>query len=172
MLPAPGQECLFGRLGPWRHDNEGDRSLFLATFWGWRDACVGDRRVAEQNPLHVARVLCALQRSGSPATVSVDPGYGGPLGDVTHVRASADAFAAELVSRPPARVRAVGSVVVPGALPAATYVDRRAVVLSGRIELARYLREQAVSRTLHRFGNIVGHRGHVDGFGMEPPADG
>jgi hypothetical protein len=32
MLPAPGQEFLFGRLGPWGYDNEGCRYLFLAGF--------------------------------------------------------------------------------------------------------------------------------------------
>jgi len=50
MLPAPGQEFLFGRLGPWRHDNEGDRPLFLASFSGWRDACVGDHLLPERDP--------------------------------------------------------------------------------------------------------------------------
>ena len=30
MLSAPGQEFLFGRLGPGRHDNEGCRYLFFA----------------------------------------------------------------------------------------------------------------------------------------------
>ena len=36
------------------------------------------------------------------------------------------------------------------------------VTNSGRIELLHYLREQAVSRTLHRFGNLV----------SEPPSQG
>ena len=54
MLPAPGQEFLLGGLGPGRQDNEGCRYLFLAGSLDGRDACVGDRRVAEQNPFHVA----------------------------------------------------------------------------------------------------------------------
>ncbi len=36
------------------------------------------------------------------------------------------------------------------------HVDRAPVTTSGRLELQHYLREQAVSRTLHRFGNLVG----------------
>jgi RHH-type proline utilization regulon transcriptional repressor/proline dehydrogenase/delta 1-pyrroline-5-carboxylate dehydrogenase len=131
------------------------------------------RVAADAAELDVARVLCAVQRSGSPVTVSVHQDYAGPLGEVDHVRASAGEFAATVTGRPPARIRALGSVPVPEALPAAPNVDRRAVVLNGRIELARYLREQAVSRTLHRFGNIVG-RGRGDGVtvGMEPPRGG
>jgi len=54
MLPAPGQEILLGGLGPGRQDNEGCRYLFLAGSLDGRAACVGDRRVAEQNPFHVA----------------------------------------------------------------------------------------------------------------------
>ena len=30
------------------------------------------------------------------------------------------------------------------------------VVASGRLEMRWYLREQAISRTLHRFGNLLG----------------
>ena len=41
-------------------------------------------------------------------------------------------------------------------LPGETYLDARPPVDDGRIELLRYVREQAVSRTLHRFGNLQG----------------
>ena len=33
------------------------------------------------------------------------------------------------------------------------------VTASGRLELRHHLREQAISRTLHRFGNLIGVRG-------------
>ena len=56
MLPAPGQKFLFGRLGPGRQDNESLRHLFAAGFRDCYDSCVGDRRVAEENPFYVTGV--------------------------------------------------------------------------------------------------------------------
>ena len=56
---------------------------------------------------------------------------------------------------PSARVRLVGSEPELGRLEPAVHVDARPPVLLGRVELLRYLREQTVSRTLHRFGNVV-----------------
>ena len=38
------------------------------------------------------------------------------------------------------------------------YIACEPVTASGRVELQQYLREQAVSRTLHRFGNLIGAR--------------
>lgn len=35
------------------------------------------------------------------------------------------------------------------------YLDSSEVVSEGRIELLKYLKEQAISQTLHRFGNLV-----------------
>lgn len=74
-------------------------------------------------------------------------------GAVAHRREPAPAFAAAVAATAPDRVRLLGTEAVPGAAPA-TYVDDRPVVGDGRIELARYLREQAVSRTAHRFGVV------------------
>jgi hypothetical protein len=55
----------------------------------------------------------------------------------------------------PGRVRLLGSEPALAALEPAVHVDGRPPVLLGRIELLRYVREQAVSRTLHRYGNVV-----------------
>ena len=41
------------------------------------------------------------------------------------------------------------------AVTAEVDVVDEAVTSSGRLELRHYLREQSVSRTLHRFGNLV-----------------
>ena len=85
---------------------------------------------------------------------------------------------AEVLARlaPPAlgRVRLLGTEPELAALePAVTSTPARPVLL-GRVELLRCLREQAVSRTLHRYGNVVlpfddpgtragsGRRGRVD----------
>jgi hypothetical protein len=43
-------------------------------------------------------------------------------------------------------------------------------VLLGRVELLRYLREQAVSRTLHRYGNVVRPFDEAGAADPEPPA--
>ena len=39
---------------------------------------------------------------------------------------------------------------------AGVYLADGPVTANGRVELLNYLKEQAVSRTLHRFGNLVG----------------
>jgi RHH-type transcriptional regulator, proline utilization regulon repressor / proline dehydrogenase / delta 1-pyrroline-5-carboxylate dehydrogenase len=67
-------------------------------------------------------------------------------------------FASRLDNHRYGRVRHVGT--VPAELRAASReaevdVIDAPVVLSGRLELRWYLREQAVSRTLHRFGNLL-----------------
>ena len=56
------------------------------------------------------------------------------------------------------RVRVIGS--VPGDLRVATnaagvHLADDPVTTNGRIELLHYLREQAISRTLHRYGNLL-----------------
>lgn len=56
MLPAPGQQLLFGRLGPGRHDNEGFRYLVLAGRRDGRYGGVGDRRVTAKYAFHIAGV--------------------------------------------------------------------------------------------------------------------
>ncbi|MCF4120084.1 bifunctional proline dehydrogenase/L-glutamate gamma-semialdehyde dehydrogenase [Antribacter sp. KLBMP9083] len=97
-------------------------------------------------PVEVTRVLAAAERAGVPATVVGE--------DVTH-----DDFA-EVVAdgRWTGRVRVVGE--APGLREAAasrlgtvTVLDGP-VLASGRRELLTVLREQAVSRTLHRYGHV------------------
>ena len=83
----------------------------------------------------------------APARVSVGAGVDpGPSTPSRTGGSAAPAFAAAVGARSPDRVRLLGTEAVPGAAPA-TFVDDRPVVGDGRIELARYLREQAVSRT-------------------------
>ena len=121
----------------------------------------------------VARVLAAADRTGAPARASIDPDVDGGL-----VAAAARAvgvatpstvvetdagLAARVATGDPeleqAVVRVVGAVEV--ALRAACEeaglrVVVAPVVASGDIELGRLLREQAISRTLHRYGRVVG----------------
>ena len=70
-----------------------------------------------------------------------------------------DAFAAALGRGGPGRVRVVGPVpetVRRAANDAEVDVADAPVTASGRLEPLWYLREQAISRTRHRFGNLTG----------------
>ncbi len=77
-----------------------------------------------------------------------------------HERESATEFAARLGDLRVERVRVVGEAVDlamhVAANAAHVHLATAPVVASGRIELLHYLREQAMSRTLHRFGNLTG----------------
>jgi len=94
-----------------------------------------------------ARVAAAARRCGVSPRVS-------------RLTEESDAdFAASLADHRFGRVRAVGPVgdeVRRAAVAADVDVIDEAVTASGRLELRWYLREQSVSRTLHRFGNLVG----------------
>ncbi len=70
-----------------------------------------------------------------------------------------DAFAGRLGELGVEQVRVVGAVseaMRVAAAAAGIHLADEPVTADGRIELRHYLREQSVSRTLHRFGNLVG----------------
>jgi RHH-type proline utilization regulon transcriptional repressor/proline dehydrogenase/delta 1-pyrroline-5-carboxylate dehydrogenase len=110
-------------------------------------------------PVEVQRVLSAARTAGVPAVVvpESDAGWGVPTqAPVSH----ADFAAAVVEGRVTGRVRVVGA--APGLRDAAahrlgtvTVVDGP-VLASGRRELLTFLREQAVSRTRHRYGHVRG----------------
>jgi RHH-type proline utilization regulon transcriptional repressor/proline dehydrogenase/delta 1-pyrroline-5-carboxylate dehydrogenase len=114
----------------------------------------------------LARTLLALHALGSVAQVSVNPeaeivGAGVPfrLVDASGVHAmseSPEAFKARMALAGGGRIRLLGSEEGLSDLAPDVYVDARPVVVSGRVELLRYLREQSVSATMHRFGSPVG----------------
>ena len=69
-----------------------------------------------------------------------------------------EAFAERLSAIGVQRVRALGTVsdaIRVAAAKAHVHVADGPVIANGRIELLHFLREQAISRTLHRFGNLV-----------------
>jgi RHH-type proline utilization regulon transcriptional repressor/proline dehydrogenase/delta 1-pyrroline-5-carboxylate dehydrogenase len=102
-------------------------------------------------PVEVERVLSAARTAGVPVVVSRTDG----LSVVSH-----EAFAAAVArGEVTGRVRVVGS--APGLREAAaghvgdvTVLDHP-VLASGRRELLTVLREQAISRTMHRFGHVT-----------------
>jgi RHH-type proline utilization regulon transcriptional repressor/proline dehydrogenase/delta 1-pyrroline-5-carboxylate dehydrogenase len=114
----------------------------------------------------LARTLLALRALHSDAEVSVHPDaeiggidvllrQSGVVG-IKVVRESTDDFRARVAKGGGRRIRLLGSERGLDELAPAIYVDSRPVCVSGRVELLRYLREQSVSITAHRFGSSIG----------------
>jgi RHH-type proline utilization regulon transcriptional repressor/proline dehydrogenase/delta 1-pyrroline-5-carboxylate dehydrogenase len=113
------------------------------------------RVAAGARPFDVARVLAAATLVDAPMYVSVAPDYPGSPPPRARVGESTDAFVAWMQRAHPDRVRLLGAEpALRAGLPPTTYLDDRPPVGDGRVELLRYLREQAVSATLHRFGSV------------------
>jgi len=94
----------------------------------------------------VERVLSAINRCGATCTVSREE------------EISNSDFAASLSSYRFGRIRLLGSTtedVRAAAIQAEVHLVDEPVTSSGRLELRWYVREQAISWTLHRFGNLV-----------------
>ncbi|HET6810674.1 MAG TPA: proline dehydrogenase family protein [Acidimicrobiales bacterium] len=110
------------------------------------------RAAAEVPDEELAKAAHAARITGTPLTVS-RPGS-----------ESAEALAARLAGRPDARLRLLGApepeVLATAAELGITVLDEP-ICSHGRIELVRWLREQVVSRSLHRYGNVVYDRQDV-----------
>ncbi len=125
------------------------------------------RAGAGARPVELVRVLAAAELTGTTVRVSMAPSpdlvaTGEALADVVDAVETAD----ELVSRlrasadeaaPVSRLRVIGDEAA--TLPGTLAVDPVTVIASpvlatGRRELLTLLREQAISRTLHRFGHL------------------
>ncbi|QAY63426.1 aldehyde dehydrogenase family protein [Xylanimonas allomyrinae] len=108
-------------------------------------------------PVEVARVVAAARRAGVPVVVvpAADHGWGVPHEPAASHEDFAAAVAAGAVR---GRIRVVGD--APGLRAAAatrlgtTTVLDAPVVASGERELLVFVREQAVSRTRHRYGHV------------------
>ena len=100
--------------------------------------------------VELIRVRTAADRCGVPYRLSV-------------IEEEDDqAFSARISDLGVERIRVLGLVPTEmriAANQAGVHLADSPVTASGRVELANYLREQAVSRTLHRFGNLVGAPG-------------
>lgn len=97
--------------------------------------------------IELARVKAAAERCGVPYQVSVAEDE------------DDQAFGARVADLPVERIRVLGHVpheVRRAANLAGIHLADGPVTANGRVELLNYLKEQAVSRTLHRFGNLVG----------------
>jgi RHH-type proline utilization regulon transcriptional repressor/proline dehydrogenase/delta 1-pyrroline-5-carboxylate dehydrogenase len=77
-----------------------------------------------------------------------------------------DAFAERMVNGSPSKVRLLGThdeALLRALHRAGMWIDTTPVVADGELELLRWTREQSVSRTRHRHGNVVN--------AMEPSTD-
>jgi len=118
---------------------------------------------AGATPFGLARLVVAAVAAGAAPglTVSLHPVAaagqvaGVALPGLEVVTETADQLVARLRESTGARVRLLGSEPELTVLEPAVHVDARPPVLLGRVELLRSLREQTVSRTLHRYGNVV-----------------
>ncbi|MEO8696845.1 MAG: bifunctional proline dehydrogenase/L-glutamate gamma-semialdehyde dehydrogenase [Acidimicrobiales bacterium] len=126
---------------------------------------------AEENLFRLRRIA---------GTVVVRAAHDVPAHDITIARAVAavvgcavewsgidesdDAFMARMASAPPAKVRLLGAHddrVLRALHRAGIWVDSTPVIADGELEVSRWTREQSVSRTRHRHGNVV-NRNVVD----------
>jgi len=110
----------------------------------------GPAAADEGGAWEIERVLSAAARCGVSVEVS------------RASTESADQFAARLPELGVTRLRVVGAanggvpdVVRQAAGAAGIHLADDPVTVNGRIELMHYLREQAVCRTLHRYGNLL-----------------
>jgi RHH-type proline utilization regulon transcriptional repressor/proline dehydrogenase/delta 1-pyrroline-5-carboxylate dehydrogenase len=115
---------------------------------------------ADARPADAVRVLVAAVGSGCTVQLSLAPGARQlPTPGLSAVTESAEELAKRLLARPPERVRVIGTCPAQlRRLTSACYVDTRPVVADGRVELLRYHREQAISRTMHRYGSVTERR--------------
>jgi RHH-type proline utilization regulon transcriptional repressor/proline dehydrogenase/delta 1-pyrroline-5-carboxylate dehydrogenase len=108
----------------------------------------------------VAKALAAAAIAGTPVRLSSAGRRRGPgvaSGTTVEVE-SAEALAASLGHGAVDRLRLLGPAepeVLAAAATTALTVNDEPVCSHGRVELLRWLREQVVTRSLHRYGNIV-----------------
>jgi len=107
---------------------------------------VAVRVEADADPWELSRVLAAAERCGVPATVS------------TADDETSEAFAQRLEGLAVERVRIIGPLAAEirdEAHRLGLHVADEEVTGEGRREMLHYLREQAISRTMHRYGNLI-----------------
>jgi RHH-type proline utilization regulon transcriptional repressor/proline dehydrogenase/delta 1-pyrroline-5-carboxylate dehydrogenase len=127
-------------------------------------------RIGEDaEPVAVLQVLLALRTTGQPLRISLAPGQETTWGwldgeaEMQAVIEDAEGLAGHLAAVGGYdRMRVVGSLceaVRRAADAAGVAVIDALPLVNGRLELRYYLREQAVSQTVHRYGNVIA--GHI-----------
>jgi RHH-type transcriptional regulator, proline utilization regulon repressor / proline dehydrogenase / delta 1-pyrroline-5-carboxylate dehydrogenase len=126
------------------------------------------RACVDADPVDVLLAVGAVLTAGAACALSVDPGHprrDALLGELAGVLVESEPVAACVrrlrpgagVTRPE-RVRVIGapeSELIEAAAHALVHVEGAPVLLTGRIELLRYHREQSISHRYHRYGNLA-----------------
>jgi len=190
---AGGPDYLL-QLGDWRsHDRADFDSVFDDARW-WKEQYSVDhdpsalfcesnvlryrpvpkmilRLAHDAEPSDASRAIRAARLANAGTLISADPSATPPSDLVPSADTtieSAEEFRARLAEFKWGRVRIVGRATAElrmAAQEAEVTVIDEAVTPSGRLELRHYLREQSVSRTLHRFGNVPSTEKQPDRIG-------
>ena len=138
----------------------GERNLFR--YRPCRAVLVRADTATPHGRLALAQVLLAARTCGVPVTVSVSSGESGPWpagpDEITVVAESEAGLIGRLGGGAFERLRAlvpVSDAVRAAALAAGAAVLGAPALATGRLELRAYLREQAVSRVVHRYGTVM-----------------
>ena len=158
-----------GSLGRWYHDRGADVARVVADATDrWRELSAGVDPAglrAEQNLFRLRTISGTIVVRTGSGVADTDVAIAGAVARVAGAdvdwsprEESDDDFLARVVKAAPAKVRLLGEHAdrVVGALHRdGIWVDTTPVVADGSLELLRWTREQSVSRTRHRHGNVV-----------------
>lgn len=162
---AGGPNYVF-QLGTWREVVEVDNNFEES--WNTHFNCEHDptglfceSNVFRYRPLE--KVIFRIGESAPPADIDkarcAAKICGSEIVESWEVKEESSAFLRKLVSEKVERVRFIDCVPNEKERKVASeqgiYLDDSPVLGEGRIELQRYLKEQAISQTMHRFGNLV-----------------
>ena len=116
------------------------------------------RANAEVAPEELSKVLALSELTGTPVRFSLARGAGVPGIEKVPVTVESDESFAASLGHGGGRLRLLGET-SPEVLAAAARAEMslldEPICSCGRVELVRWLREQAVARSLHRYGNVV-----------------
>jgi RHH-type transcriptional regulator, proline utilization regulon repressor / proline dehydrogenase / delta 1-pyrroline-5-carboxylate dehydrogenase len=114
-------------------------------------------RVTTQSELADGLVaVLAAQTCGVPVMLSVAPDIDYPANVVDSIVDDEPSFDERLMTFERVRAfRPVSRIAHEAATVAHTLVIEAPLLLTGRLELRNYLREQAVTQTMHRYGNLI-----------------
>ena len=161
-----------GSLGQWRHPASADvASIEAAAAQEWSVLAEGIDPTglrAEQNLFRLRRVagtiVVRVAADVSDTDVAIAQAVASVVGgevEWSSVDETDEAFVARMATTVPAKVRLLGTHaddVLRALHGAGIWVDTTPVVADGSLELLRWTREQSVSRTMHRHGNVVESR--------------
>ena len=159
-----------GSLGQWQRVVAADVATVTAEAAArWRELSQGVDPTglrAEQSLFRLRRVTGTIVVRAGSDVADADLAFARAVAEVVQADVEwsprgepDDAFIARVATTPPAKVRLLGTHsddVLRALHRSGLWVDTAPVIASGDLELLRWTREQSVSRTLHRHGNVVG----------------